>query len=240
MNIDVLEEVVFVYLFVRLPVLLLFSIATLGIQVLRSKLYGYRFYRPFLVNIVLAWIPMALSVLAYIVFLRNDLNVTWTSLLLLGVWFFFFPNAIYLITEVHHFQIESDVPLWFDTIGILSIVTNGVMLGTYSLAIIHFFLRSQFTGGVSWAIIIGYVLLANVGVYIGRYLRFNSWDILKPHRLIAGIFREFRNRAQLRDLALYAILFSFFILTAYVFVYLTLENYYGLAISIEKLQESLK
>ena len=83
------------------------------------------------------------------------------------------------MTEVHHFRDrfadQAREPFWFDNIEILSIVGVGLLLGSYSLAIIQFLLRNHVSLGVSWAIVIGYVFLANVGIYIGRYIRFNSW-----------------------------------------------------------------
>lgn len=239
MDIILAEEIVFSYLFLRLPLVLLFSLATLGLQVVRSRLYGYRFYRPFLLNIVLAWIPIGLSVVAHILFLRNNYQITPAVWLILAVWFFFFPNAIYLITEVHHFRDESKVPLWFDTIALLSIVLNGVLLGSYSLMIIHFLLRTQLSGGQSWLVLVGYVLLANFGIFIGRYLRFNSWDVVRnPLGLLRSILAQLRTREQLRNLLLYMLLFSFFILVFYLFIELDFQNLYGLGAALKLLRGS--
>ncbi len=235
MNIALAEEVVFTYLLLRLPIVFLFSIITLSIQVLRSRLFGYRFYRPFLLNIFLAWIPFVLSIFAQGSFLRNGYSFTsWTWAFLL-IWFLFFPNAVYLITEVHHFRDKTDVPLWFDTIALLSIVFNGILLGVYSLMIIHLLLRSHFNYGMSWIILIGYVLLANLGIYIGRYLRFNSWDIVRrPHRLISQTIAQINTWRKLGAMALYISLFAFLILTFYVFIELDFLSFYSLAQALNK------
>lgn len=235
MDIVLAEEVVFAYLFLRLPIIFLFSVITLGIQVLRSRLFGYRFYRPFLLNIVLAWIPFVLSIFAQASFLRNGYTVTvWTWAFLL-IWFLFFPNAVYLITEVHHFRDKTDVPLWFDTIALLSIVFNGILLGVYSLMIIHLLLRSRFSNEISWLVLIGYVLLANLGIYIGRYLRFNSWDVVRrPHRLITQTLAQINTRRKLGAMALYVSLFAFFILTFYAFVELDFQSLYSLGQALNK------
>lgn len=99
MNIEIYEEVLFTYLFLRLPIIFFFSLAALGMEWMRSRLYQGRFYKPFLLNIILAWIPLLISVAAYIVFLRSGFHETWTTLILLAIWFVFFPNSIYLILD---------------------------------------------------------------------------------------------------------------------------------------------
>lgn len=151
MNIELAEEVLFTYLFLRLPLIFVFSLATLGMEFMRSRLYGGRFYKPFLLNIILAWIPLILSVMAEIIFLRHNFQEDLATFALLVIWFFFFPNSIYLITEVHHFRDrfadKAKEPFWFDNIEILSMVAVGLLLGSHSLAIVHFLLRSSFSNG---------------------------------------------------------------------------------------------
>ena len=237
MDIVLAEEVVFSYLLFRLPIVMLFSIITLGLQLLRSRLFGYWFYRPFLLNIFLAWVPIVVSIFVHVSFLRNSYELTPWAWLLLAVWFLFFPNAVYLITEVHHFRDETEVPLWFDTVALLSIVLNGLLLGTYSLLIIHFLLRTRLTGGQSWLILIGYVLLANFGIYIGRYLRFNSWDAVRaPWRILVEVGKQLNSWRAMGKMGLYVSLFAFFILVFYIFVELDFQNLYVLGQTIKELR----
>ena len=177
---------------------------------------------------------------ADIIFWRSGLHETWSTLILLAIWFVFFPNSIYLITEVHHlrdrFADHSREPFWFDNIEILSLVSVGLLIGSHSLAIIHFLLRNHFSNSLSWIALISYVLLANFGIYIGRYWRFNSWDIVRrPLPLFKQVFRELSSCSQAKILILYTILFSFFILMFYLFVNLTIINLYTLAIRLEQL-----
>ncbi|WP_019508735.1 DUF1361 domain-containing protein [Pleurocapsa sp. PCC 7319] len=241
MDIEIYEEILFSYLFLRLPIIFFFSLAALGLEWMRSRLYQGRFYKPFLLNIILAWIPFLLSISAYILFLRSGFNETWTVLVLLAIWFVFFPNSVYLITEVHHFRDrfadDAKDPFWFDNIEILSIVGVGLLIGSHSLAIIHFLLRNHLTNALSWIAIISYVLLANFGIYIGRYLRFNSWDIVRnPINLFKQVINELSVYSKAKALVLYTFLFSFFIITFYLFVNLNIENLYTLGIRIQELQ----
>lgn len=241
MNIDLYQEVIFIYLFTRLPLLILLSLAAVGLEWVRSRFYQGRFYRPFLLNIILAWIPLILSIAAYIFFLQNNFREDLASTALLIVWFFFFPNSIYLITEVHHFRDrfadEGKDPFWFDNIEILSIVGVGLLLGIHSLAIVHFLLRSYFPEVWSWIILVSYIFVANLGIYIGRYMRLNSWDVLfNPLRLIKRVFNELNSREKVQTLILYTTLFSLFILVFYQFVELTTNNLYVLGLQIQDLQ----
>ncbi len=243
MNIEVYEEVLFVFLFYRLPILFFFSLATLMMEWVRSRIYQGKFYRPFLLNIILAWIPLILSLAAYILFLKNRFNDPLLILLLLGVWFVFFPNSIYLITEVHHFRSrfndKAKQPFWFDNIEILSVVAIGLLIGSYSLAIIHFFLQNSLSNYGSWIAIIAYVFLANFGIYIGRYFRFNSWDIVtNPINLFKRIVKEISSFSTLKALILYTTLFSFFILMFYLLTHLNISNLYTLELRLKELQNA--
>ncbi|MEL4898511.1 DUF1361 domain-containing protein [Crocosphaera sp. Alani8] len=241
MNLEIYEEVLFNYLSSRLPIIFFFSLATLGMEWMRSRLYEGRFYQPFLLNLILAWVPLVLSVVADIIFWQNGLHENWITLVLLGMWFAFFPNSIYLITEVHHFRDRfadhSREPFWFDNIEILSLVSVGLLIGSHSLVIIHFLLRNHFSNSLSWITVISYVFLANFGIYIGRYWRFNSWDIFRrPFSLFKQIFRELSSCSQAKVLIIYIILFSFFILMFYLFVHLTIINLYTLTNQLEQLR----
>ena len=164
-------------------------------------------------------------------------------MILLAIWFVFFPNSIYLITEVHHFRDrfadKARDPFWFDNIEILSIVGVGLLIGSHSLAIIHFLLRNHLSNSGSWLAVIGYVLLANFGIYIGRYWRFNSWDVVRnPINLLKKVGVELSSWSKAKAVILYTVIFSFFILMFYLMVNLTISNLYALAITIEKLRST--
>ncbi len=157
--------------------------------------------------------------------------------LMIIVWFFFFPNASYLLTEVHHFRDDwkrhPDVPLWFDTVAILSLIVNGLLLAIFSLNIIQFSLDYYFSTAVTWSIIIFYLLLSNAGIYIGRYLRFNSWDVLtRPWMIVIYFKKEINTWPKFRDFALYVLMFTFIILFVYFFVHGSLINVSDLASNI--------
>ncbi len=230
MNVNTIDAILLVVLLHHLPLFLLFSAATLGIQWVRSRLYNIRFYRPFLLNLVLAWVPIVLSLPIYMIYRTPEVN-NWWILPLALLWFLFFPNATYLITEVHHFRDESDVPLWFDTIGILALVMGGLYLGSYSLLVIHIVLKLFIGETWGWIVIVGYVLLSNIGIYLGRFSRLNSWDVaFRPQRVLKHVIHQFSSLQKTGQLLLFALLFSSFVLGNYLLVELNFRNLLHLSI----------
>ncbi len=121
---------------------------------------------------------------------------------LFGVcWFFFFPNAPYLVTDLMHITylrfysstpggILSDWRPWFVLMHLALGVFFGTVMGLYSLQLVHLRMRRRLGAVASW-IVIGWIsLCSGYAMYLGRYLRLNSWDMLKPELLLRGIARN--------------------------------------------------
>jgi uncharacterized membrane protein len=68
--------------------------------------------------------------------------------------------------------------IWFDVIMLFSFAANSVLIANLSLSIIHNYLLKRMTEFWSWVLIIGIMLMNAIGIYAGRFLRFNSWDIV--------------------------------------------------------------
>jgi uncharacterized membrane protein len=97
--------------------------------------------------------------------------------LLLG-WLLFFPNAPYLITDLIHLKTRNDFPIWYDAIMLFSFAYTGLITGLYSLLILFDYLRNVLSKSVSVVVIFLLTFLSAYGVYMGRFLRWNSWDIV--------------------------------------------------------------
>ena len=120
------------------------------------------------------------------------------KVLLLAGWLLFFPNAPYLITDVFHLQERNPVPLWFDLVLVISGAWNGLVLGILSLMQVENFLSTLFTRKTVQYSSMACILLCGYGVYIGRYWRYNSWDIIaQPISLLSAsaktVVHPFRN-----------------------------------------------
>ncbi len=104
------------------------------------------------------------------------------------LWLLFLPNAPYLLTDVLHLKPGADVPLWYLLAVLLSCAGTGVMLGYLSLLPIHRMTEQKYGRRTGWAVAAGSLLLYGFGIYLGRFLRENSWDVfLHPHPLLQVI-----------------------------------------------------
>ena len=126
-------------------------------------------------NLFLALIPFALSTMLGIA--KGPLRAR--LLVPVGAaWLLFFPNAPYILTDLFHLERRAGVPYWYDLALILSCVWNGLMLAYASLADMQHLVQRRLGTGAGWAFATVALLLSSFGIYLGRYLRFNSWDVL--------------------------------------------------------------
>ena len=203
----------------------LFSAVTVGLLVARARLYGYRVYRPMLLNLALAWVPIICVAVALLFFLGLIETSRWAPLALLVVWLVFFPNSTYLITEFHHLKDDvTRVPFWFDTVVILSLALCGVLLGAFSLLLVQHVLELYVPWLLTWLLFAGYLFLSNLGIYIGRFMRFNSWDVVaNPAGLIRQVWAELARRETRRNMLLFASVFTVFLGSFYLFLCSAIE-----------------
>ncbi|MDO7847231.1 DUF1361 domain-containing protein [Hymenobacter sp. M29] len=126
-------------------------------------------------NLFLAVIPFALSTLLGIA--QGPLKTR--MLVPVGAaWLLFFPNAPYILTDLFHLDTRPGVPLWYDLALILSCAWNGLMLAYASLSDMQRLVQARLGFWPGWVFATVALLLSSFGIYLGRYLRFNSWDVL--------------------------------------------------------------
>ncbi len=137
-------------------------------------------------NLFLAFVPWAIATL---VVLSKRLRSSKIMLVvLISVWLLFFPNAPYILTDLFHLRLNSSMPVWFDLTLILSFAWTGLLFGFLSLWDIESVLRKYLKNGWVTAISVFLLFLGSFGIYIGRYLRWNSWDIMtSPFQLMYDI-----------------------------------------------------
>lgn len=137
-------------------------------------------------NLFLAFLPWLFSSLLMIYpKLRNIRLVTYGLVI---SWLLFFPNSPYILTDLFHLRLNSTMPIWFDLVLILSFAWVGLMFGFMSLWDIERLLSFRINKKLIPVISLGLLFLGSFGIYIGRYLRWNSWDIIrKPYSLAYDI-----------------------------------------------------
>jgi uncharacterized membrane protein len=108
-------------------------------------------------------------------------------------WLFFIPNAFYILTDLYHvgdWYNDRLMPAWYDLIMILSFAWNGLLLGVLSVRRMEKILLPLLPAHNELFFLYPVMWLNALGVYIGRYLRFNTWDVLtNPFQLFGDITR---------------------------------------------------
>lgn len=138
-------------------------------------------------NLFLAFIPWGLTTLTVIKPKIRQSKIT--IYILLFTWLLFFPNAPYILTDLFHLRLQiSSMPIWFDLVLILSFAWTGLLFGLLSLWDIEEILQQSMKKTYVTILSTGLLFLGSFGIYIGRYLRWNSWDIIaEPFKLAYDI-----------------------------------------------------
>jgi len=162
------------------PLLVLFCAMLawcLGLIFFRVERTGSEQFLFLIWNMFLACIPLFASRLLQVAHTRKISDV-W-QLLLLVVWLLFLPNAPYVITDLIHLQPGLTMRLyWYDMALLLSCGAVGLMLGYASTLDVHQIVEERFGKRVGWAMAVGTLLLSGFAIYLGRVLRWNSWDVV--------------------------------------------------------------
>jgi len=166
-------------------------------------------------NLFLAWIPYASSLWA--AWLHRTHPNRWWLLALPGtVWLIFFPNAPYILTDFLHLQMRWAVPMWYDTIMIVAFSWTGLFLGIFSLRAMQSLVRAFLGRAISWLFVLGTLVASSLGIYIGRFLRWNSWDlILHPLSIWDEVAVRLANPLVYRQTFGVTVLFAAFLLVCY-------------------------
>jgi uncharacterized membrane protein len=161
-----------------------FIVLLLAARAIYSGKIEYHFL---LWNIFLAWIPFVVSNL----FNKMTNASKWKQALVFCCWLAFFPNALYIVTDLVHLGRESSVPKWFDAVLLFSCSVVGLMMAFISLYRVEKYLYKTVHKNVHSLVVICILFLGSFGVYLGRFLRWNSWDIVNdPFQLILSIYHR--------------------------------------------------
>lgn len=165
-------------------------------------------------NLFLAFIPYAVS--------RRMCSSNKKSraefMLQMILWILFVPNAFYILTDLFHLDMNQNVPLWYDLAMLLSFAWAGLLLGITSVRHVEKLFESRFKKKFELLFIVPVMLLNALGIYIGRYLRFNSWDLVtNPLQLSRDMLYLFihplRNKLDWGMILCYSVLLTLIYLT---------------------------
>ena len=107
------------------------------------------------------------------------------------VWLLFFPNAPYILTDFIHLRERLPAPLWLDATVFVSFAGAGLILGYLSLAEVQAVVQRLYGKATGWAVALASLMLCGAGMYMGRFLRWNSWQVLHPRHLIVTTWQRY-------------------------------------------------
>ena len=163
-------------------------------------------------NVFLAYIPM--FIVWYIMKLQKDVDYSKlriSSIILFVIFVLFFPNTFYIITDLIHidntnfyYYVTNEVYSFFqvteytkDIIPYILLfqiqfaIILGIYAGVYSLHKINeLMIKQNIKQLIREVVIISVLFLSSIGVYIGRYLRFFSWQILNPLKILKELYSD--------------------------------------------------
>jgi uncharacterized membrane protein len=138
-------------------------------------------------NLFLAWLPMVPALLT-VEYWRRQPTPSWRLAVMGAVWLLFFPNAPYIFTDIIHLTKGFQAHFWVDLALFLSFGFTGLVLGFISLYLMQSVVKRAYGARASWGFVALVAGLSGFGIYLGRFLRFNSWDVLvKPLQLSRGV-----------------------------------------------------
>jgi uncharacterized membrane protein len=170
-------------------------------------------------NLFLAWIPFILAYFAHAL----SWNKLWVYLAIPSVaflWLLFFPNAPYMLTDLQDLARGGGkgAPLWYDVIIVVWCSWTGTLLGVVSLYLMQDIIIRTFNRWLGWVFVFVISGLSSFGVYIGRFVRLNSWDILQnPGETAMEILGIVIDPS--RRLAAFTIAYTFFFLFIFLLLY---------------------
>jgi uncharacterized membrane protein len=169
-------------------------------------------------NLFLAWIPLGFALIVYDG-ARRGVRGLWL-LALGGMWLLFFPNAPYLMTDLKYLREFDGAPFWYDALMAGSAAVAGLALGFLSLFLIHSVAQRRFGAVWAWVGVWAMLLLSSVGVFLGRFQRFNSWDVFTdPKPILADLAKGLSDPLNYPKVLALTIVFSGFLVGSYAVFY---------------------
>lgn len=193
----------------------------------RAEYSGSGRYAFLIWNLFLAWIPFIIAYFTYTITRKQRLLYVVIPVAAF-FWLIFFPNAPYILTDFQHLAIASpELPVWYDVIMLIWFAFTGLLLGIVALFLMQEIMRREFGRWAGWAFVAVVVGLSSVGIYVGRFLRWNSWDIFSNPTGMARYTLQSAQDPSLQSIgfiSLFGAFFLFLYITLYTFGHLLLER----------------
>lgn len=191
------------------------SIISIAFLSFRIKLTHSPHYLFLAWNLFLALIPLVISKYVLIQQTTNRIKIT----LALSIWLLFLPNAPYMVTDLYHIRLSHPSLIWLDVLVIGSFAISGLVIYYLSILDIHKITSRFISVKMKYLFLFLLSLITSFGIYLGRYLRFNSWELLSnPLELLNEIFNLTLGQPN-KDMLLFTFGFGVFLMTSFVFLH---------------------
>ena len=195
---------------VALSTLLALSFLFVRLFLSRHSTYAYLVW-----NLFLAWIPYLFSALAAGLH-RWFPRRAWLLILPSALWLIFLPNAPYMVTDFFHLSQREVIPLWFDLGLLAAFAWTGLFLAIASLRTMQSLVKNYLGWITSWAFVAVVTGLNGLGVYLGRFLRWNSWDlVIQPITIVEDLLVRLANPLSHLGFFGFTLMFTAFLLVCY-------------------------
>jgi len=191
------------------------SLALISLCIVWTKNFHYGLL---IWNLFLAWLPLLFALLARDTF-RSQPQPTWRGYGWAGLWLLFFPNSLYIFTDLIHLWMSFRLHFWIDLTLILLCALTGLVLGFVSLYLMQSVVAQRFGRVASWLFVGLAAALCSFGIYLGRFLRFNSWDVLRPGKIYHGLDVWMGSPMINTTSAAFLVFFALFVFIAYLMLY---------------------
>jgi uncharacterized membrane protein len=199
--------------------LLIASGTSVSLTVVRMMWTKDLLYSFLIWNLLLAWLPMIFALLACEKY-RSVSGRSWGFVGWAGAWLLFFPNSPYIFTDLIHLTSRFYMNFWVDLSLILLCALTGLVLGFVSLFLMQTVVTRMLGRAASWCFIGAVAALSGFGIYLGRFLRFNSWDVIfKPRQLYHGIGHWAADPMAGPNSLAFPALFAMFLFVTYLMLY---------------------
>ena len=112
------------------------------------------------------------------------------------------------------------VPLFYESVLISTAAITGLALGFTSLFLMQAVVRRVAGARRAWLFVLGVLALSSFGVYLGRFKRWNSWDVFaQPEAILADLWRAAIDPSDHVRAAALAGLFATFLAVSYIAFY---------------------
>lgn len=168
--------------FIVVSMLMFWCVAMIAVRIQRT---GSGYYTFLIFNLILAGVPLFFST---VLRLASHWQLPWLiQLPLFVLWLLFLPNAPYILTDILHLTRASHAPAWYDLALLLSFSGTGLLLGYLSLIDVQGIVARNFGATLGWILALVSLVLSGFAIYLGRFLRWNSWDVLIEPTRVLGI-----------------------------------------------------